>query len=96
MAGRPIQRTGDLNSGGGIIVGSGQNNVFINGRPAAKPNQSVTPHIGCGKKNPLHCVATTTPTSKTVFANGTPLVLTGGKDTCGHGRVGGSPNVLAQ
>lgn len=96
MAGRPIQRTGDFNSGGGVIVGGGQNNVLINGRPAAKPFSLVTPHIGCGKKKPQHCVATTTPTSSTVFANGSPLVLTGGKDTCGHARVGGSPNVLAQ
>jgi uncharacterized Zn-binding protein involved in type VI secretion len=96
MAGRPIQRIGDSNTGGGIIVGGGQNSVLINGRPAAKPGQSVTPHLGCGKRAPQHCRAKTTPTSSTVFANGSPLVLTGGKDSCGHGRTGGSPNVFAQ
>ena len=95
MAGRPIQRTGDFNSGGGVIIGGGQSNVLINGRPAAKPGSLVTPHIGCSKKGWKHCIATTTPTSATVLANGSPLVLTGGKDTCGHGRVGGSSNVLA-
>ena len=95
MAGRPIQRTGDFNTGGGVIVGGGDGSVLINGRPAARPFSLVTPHIGCSKKGWKHCIATTTPTSQTVFANGSPLVLTGGKDTCGHGRAGGSPNVSA-
>lgn len=96
MAGRSVQRVGDSNTAGGVITGGGQNSVLINGRPAAKPSSSVTPHIGCGKKSPQHCKAKTTPTSSTVFANGQPLVLTGGKDTCGHSRAGGSPNVFAQ
>lgn len=95
MAGRPIQRTGDFNSGGGIIVTGGHSDVLINGRSAAEPMSFVTPHLGCGKKGWKHCIALTTPTSRTVLANGSPLVLTGGKDTCGHGRIGGSSNVLA-
>lgn len=94
MAGRPIQRSGDADSGGGV-ASSGHGNVLINGRPALKPGSSVTPHIGCSPKRKIHCIARTTPTSTTVFANGIPLVLTGGRDTCGHSRVGGSPNVNA-
>lgn len=95
MPGKPVQRTGDFNAGGGIIVSGGDNSVLINGRPAAQPFSLVTPHIGCSKKGWVHCIAATTPSSRTVLANGSPLVLTGGKDTCGHGRAGGSPNVLA-
>lgn len=95
--GKPIQRDGDINSGGGIILpGQGHTNVLINGTPAARPFSLVTPHIGCPKKK-LHCIATTLPFpgSQTVFANGEPLILTGNKDTCLHGRIMGSPNVLA-
>jgi uncharacterized Zn-binding protein involved in type VI secretion len=94
MAGKPVQRSGDFNTGGGIVLG-GHNNVLINGKPVAKPGSLVTPHIKCSPKSPLHCAAVTLPTSKSVFVNGSPLVLTGGKDTCGHSRAGGSPDVLA-
>lgn len=91
----PIQRVGDPNSGGGIIVSGGHSNVLVNGRPAATPWAVVTPHIGCGKKNPLHCLALTLPASSTVKINGTPVIVTGVPDTCGHGRAMGSPNVVA-
>jgi hypothetical protein len=30
-----------------------------------------------------------------VRAGGKPVVVTGNADTCGHARVGGSPNVFA-
>lgn len=91
----PIQRVGDRNSGGGIIVSGGHSNVLVNGRPAATPYAVVTPHIGCGKKNPLHCLALTLPGQSTVKINGEDVIVTGMPDTCTHGRAGGSPNVVS-
>lgn len=91
----PIQRVGDPNSGGGIIASGGHFNVLVNGRPAATPWAVVTPHIGCGKKNPLHCLALTLPASSTVKINGEPVIVTGVPDTCGHSRAMGSPNVIS-
>jgi len=91
----PMQRVGDFNSGGGIIVSGGHSNVLVNGRPAATPWAVVTPHIGCGKKKPLHCLALTLPGSSTVKINGEPVIVTGVPDTCGHSRAGGSPNVVS-
>ena len=90
-----MQRVGDFNSGGGIIVSGGHSNVLVNGRPAATPWAVVTPHIGCGKKNLLHCLALTLPGSSTVKINGQPVIVNGVPDTCGHSRAGGSPNVVS-
>jgi uncharacterized Zn-binding protein involved in type VI secretion len=89
-----MQRVGDFNSGGGIIVNGGHNNVLVNGRPAATPFALVTPHIGCPKKI-LHCVALTLPGSSSVKINGEDVIVTGMPDTCGHSRAGGSTDVLS-
>jgi uncharacterized Zn-binding protein involved in type VI secretion len=94
-----VQRVGDPNSGGGIAIGPGHNNVLINGRPALIPLTPFTPHIGCNPYFPIHCVGVVavSGTSRSVFANGQPLVLDGGKDSCfSHARKGGSPNVKAR
>lgn len=88
------QRRGDANSAGGVIQG-GQTSVLINGRPAATPGLSVSPHIPCSPKARAHCIAKTAGGARTVRVNGKPLILTGNKDTCGHARAGGSPNVRA-
>lgn len=92
-----VQRVGDASNGGGIAVGPGHNNVLINGRPALIPSTPFTPHIGCNPKNPIHCfgVVAVSGNSATVRANGIPLVLTGAKDSCGHSRAMGSPDVKA-
>lgn len=98
MAGKPVQRVGDVSTGGGIIASGGHSNIRIDGRPAAKPHDLVTPHKGCGPKGPQHCVCFTMamPGSKTVRANGQPLILSGDKDTCiQHSRVMGSKSVKA-
>ena len=96
--GKGVQRVGDPNSGGGIAVGPGHPNVLINGRPALIPATPFTPHVGCNPKFPIHCVGVVavSGTSTTVKANGIPLVLDGGKDSCAsHSRTAGSPNVKA-
>ena len=99
MPGQGVQRVGDPNSGGGIALGPGHPNVLINGRPALIPNTPFTPHVGCNPKFPIHCVGVVavSGTAKTVKANGTPLVLDGGADSCkSHKRTLGSPNVKAR
>lgn len=93
-----VQRQGDVSSGGGIIVGPCHSDIRVNGRPAARPFDVVTPHWGCSPDAPWHCVTFTTgfPGSKAVRANGQPLVLDGDKDTCfSHSRMFGSNNVKA-
>ena len=89
------QRKGDPNMFGGLIR-KGDNSVLINGRPAASPGTSVTPHPPC---NPFggykHCIASTKGGSKTVFVNKKPLLMGSDKDTCGDSRMlGGSKNVI--
>jgi uncharacterized Zn-binding protein involved in type VI secretion len=94
MAGRPAQREGDFNIFGGIIIG-GESSVKINGQSAAIPYSLVTPHPPCSPQKPLHCIAFTLGGARSVRVNGSPLILTGDKDTCGHSRFGGSSNVRA-
>jgi len=99
VPGKGVQRVGDFNSGGGIAIGPGHNNVLINGRPALIPMTPFTPHPFCSPKAPLCCVGVVaiTGTATSVFANGQPLVLDGGKDSClKHARAGGSPDVKAR
>jgi uncharacterized Zn-binding protein involved in type VI secretion len=98
MPGKPVQRVGDLNSGGGIAIGPGHDNVRIGGIPALIPKTPFTPHSGCGPKSREHCVGVVAVSgnAQTVRANGEPLVLSGAKDSCKtHKRVLGSTNVLA-
>ena len=89
-----IQRVGDQNSAGGVIL-NGDDTVLINGRPVAIQGVNVSPHPCCGRRGcpPTHCNAKTQSNNSTVLVNGIPLIFTNDIDTCGHARVGGSPNV---
>jgi uncharacterized Zn-binding protein involved in type VI secretion len=88
------QRQGDPNIAGGLVT-KGDNSVLINGRPAATPNTPVTPHPPCGPKGRIHCSAVTRGGSRSVLVNGEPLLTSGDKDICAHGRsASGSPNVI--
>lgn len=93
MAG--IQRVGDKNTAGGLIL-TGDPTVLVNGRPIATVGSLVTPHPCCGAKGcpPVHCAAETTSILSTVLVNGTPVVTTGSIDTCGHMRSIGSIDVI--
>jgi hypothetical protein len=90
-----IQRVGDKNSAGGIIL-TGDPTVLINGRPVATIGDSVSPHPCCGAQNcpPTHCAAETTATTATVLVGGRPICITGDIDTCGHSRSIGSTDVI--
>ena len=85
-----VQRVGDQDSGQGRIT-QGENSVKVNGKPVAVTNTPVTNHPN-GK--PPHSNARTKASKNTtVKANGKLIVVTGDTDTCGHKRVGGSPDV---
>jgi uncharacterized Zn-binding protein involved in type VI secretion len=89
-----IQRVGDKDSAGGVIL-NGDSTVLINGRAVAIRGASVSPHPCCGARGcpPVHCSAKTQANNSSVLVNGVPLVLTSDVDTCGHPRSGGSPDV---
>jgi uncharacterized Zn-binding protein involved in type VI secretion len=93
--GKAIQRVGDRNTAGGVIL-NGDDTVLINGRAVAVRGASVSPHPCCGRKGcpPTHCNAKTQASNSTVLVNGVPLIFTDDKDTCGHPRAGGSADVL--
>lgn len=90
-----VQRVGDRNSAGGVIT-TGDDTVLINGRAVAIQGSSVSPHPCCGQRGcpPTHCNAKTQATTSTVLVNGKPVIFTDDKDTCGHPRVSGSPDVI--
>ena len=66
-----VQRLGDPNSGGGLIM-SGDPSVLVNGRPIATFGASVTPHPPCNKVA-VHCHASTQADQFTVLVNGKPV-----------------------
>jgi uncharacterized Zn-binding protein involved in type VI secretion len=90
---RAVQRVGDQNSAGGVIL-TGDDTVLINGRAVAVRGASVSPHAPCGRPGQnIHCNAKTQANTSTVLVNGIPLIFTDDIDTCGHARAGGSPDV---
>jgi uncharacterized Zn-binding protein involved in type VI secretion len=92
---RAVQRVGDQNSAGGLIL-RGDNTVLVNGRAIAVQNAPVSPHPCCGAQGcpPVHCNAQTQASTGQILVNGVPLIINNDTDTCGHNRVGGSPDVV--
>jgi uncharacterized Zn-binding protein involved in type VI secretion len=92
---RAVQRVGDQNSAGGLIL-RGDSTVLVNGRAIAIQNAPVSPHPCCGRQGcpPIHCNAQTQANNSEILVNGIPLIMTNDLDTCGHPRVGGSPDVM--
>lgn len=81
-----IQCVGDQNVAGGRIL-SGDNTVFINGKPVAPVGSPVSCHKGTGKDPHKNAVTTNVGvTSPQVFINGKPITLSGSIDSCGHPR----------
>ena len=88
-----VQRLGDQDSAGGEIT-QGDSSVLVNGKPIAVPNTTVTSHPPYGKGTQAHRNAQTQSSKNTtVFVNGKPVLVTTDIDSCGHVRVGGSPDV---
>jgi uncharacterized Zn-binding protein involved in type VI secretion len=90
-----VQRNGDSNAGGGVAQG-GVASVKINGLAVMVPSQPVTPHPPYprrGRNAHNNGSQKTSGGVGSVRADGQPIVVTGDSDTCGHPRVGGSPDV---
>ena len=87
-----VQRKGDSNSAGGAAT-SGVASVRVNGNPVCVTGTGVAAHAPWGIPHPPHAAASTTGGSSTVRAAGIAINRTGDTDTCGHVRVGGSPDV---
>ena len=81
-----VQRVGDPNSAGGIII-TGVPSVLVNFRPIAVLGSKVGPHA---KNAGAFCTAT----PFTVLANLKPVCTSATVDTSGYGRVAGSFNVV--
>lgn len=88
-----VQRVGDANSGGGIIL-TGEPTVLVNYRPIATVGSEVSPHPPCPKPA-THCAAVTTSRSTKILAGFKPVTASATVDTCGHPRTVGSTNVVA-
>ena len=89
-----VQRQGDANEVGGVIT-VGVSSVLVNGRPIATVGALVSPHPCCGNTGcpPIHCAATTEG-GGSVLAGGVAISLSSHTDQCGHGRQGGSTDVV--
>lgn len=87
-----VQRVGDKDSAGGTIQ-QGDSTVLVNGKAIAITNTPVTTHAPYGRGTDPHHRAKTKGSQSTVTVNGKQIVVTGDTDTCGHKRVGGSPDV---
>jgi hypothetical protein len=92
-----VQRNGDANDGGGVAQG-GVASVRVNNIAVMIPNQTVTahpPYPRRGRNEHNNGSQLTAGGVASVRAGGSPVVVTGNADTCGHARAGGSSNVRA-
>ncbi len=88
-----VQRLGDKCSAGGEIT-QGDSSVLVNGKAIAISNKAVVSHPPYGPGTQAHRNAQTQSSkNSTVFVNGQLVVVTTDIDSCGHVRVGGSPDV---
>jgi uncharacterized Zn-binding protein involved in type VI secretion len=96
-----VQRVGDANAGGGVIL-TGEPTVLVNFRPIATLGSKVSPHPPCPKPathcaalTTTHCAALTTTNSPTILVGFKPITTAGTFDTCGHPRLTGATTVIA-
>lgn len=89
---RNVARVSDQNSGGGTVTTTPQGSVFVNGLLVAVNGSTGTGHPSGGKHQ--SGAWQTANASGTVFINGLPVNAAGDADSCGHVRVGGSPDTF--
>lgn len=85
-----VQIVGDSNAAGGVVTGSAQGQVYIDGRLVAVNGSPVSPHW------PFvfpHIGTVTTSGAANVVINGIPVNRIGDPDSCGHPRATKSCNV---
>ena len=85
-----VARAG-VDTGGGLIDGSGISTVLVNGSPISVVGDSVADH-GSGIHNPPNAIVDG---SSTVFAGGIAVTIIGSNVDCGHTVTTGSSNVNA-
>jgi uncharacterized Zn-binding protein involved in type VI secretion len=83
----PVQRMGDSNAEGGIIM-AGIPTVLVEGRPIATMGMPVAPH------GYNHYGAVTTASQFGVFCMGMPVTRMADLDSCGDPRIGGALTVF--
>lgn len=83
----PVQRLGDSNTTGGIIM-AGIPTVLVEGRPIAVMGMPVSPH------GYNHYGAVTTASQFGVFCMGMPVTRMTDVDSCGDLRIGGAVTVF--
>lgn len=88
MIGGRLSRVGALNNKGGKIL-RGAKTVLVEGLPCALHPSPVSPHPG----GPLHKAAVTITASLSVICEGSPVLRTGSKDSCGDTTIQGSLTV---
>ena len=92
-----VQRNSDKNAGDGVASG-GVASVRVNNLAIMIPAQAVSAHPPYGNKGAktVHNDGSqkTAGGVASVRAGNKPVVVTTNADTCGHARVGGSPNVF--
>lgn len=90
----PIVRQGDMNAAGGSAMAP-RIQILSSGQPLAAYASPVSPHPCCGAPGcSVHCAASITGGSTSVFASGLPVHKVSDVDTCGHPRVQGDTRVL--
>lgn len=70
-------------SAGGVLIGTGNTTVYVNGKTATVKGDAVTPH-----GYPPHAAPTMNQASSTVFFNGIAVCRAGDTATCGHAASG--------
>lgn len=82
---RRLSKVGALNTKGGKIL-RGAKTVLVEGFPVALHPSPVSPHPG----GPQHKAAVTITASLSVICEGSPVLRTGSKDSCGDTTIQGS------
>jgi len=82
-----VHRQGDKNDRGAPIKKALDTKVFVNNLPISVDGSLVASHL------PKHYNPKTANGEKKVMAGNKPINIQGSKDTCGHVRKMGSPNV---
>lgn len=90
---KQVQRIGDSNNAGGSVISTPQTTVYANGVLIAVNGSVVSSHTPFSFPH-LPAACRTANGSPNVFINNIPVINIGDSDTCGHTRVGGSPNVF--
>lgn len=92
-----VQRKGDKNDGDGAVT-SGISSVRVNNIDVVVNGMPVSahpPYPRRGRNEHNNGSQKTANGIGSVKVENTPIVVTGNADTCGHKRVGGSPDVRA-